>query len=55
MSASKIHNILKKKDPKTFENISQMTINGWIERPVDGSRPQWTDQALAMVEAGKHQ
>jgi hypothetical protein len=35
MSASMIRNWLQKKDPRVFGNISQTTINEWINRTGD--------------------
>ena len=44
MSASMIRNWLQKKDPRVFGNISQTTINEWINRT--GDQPKWSENAL---------
>lgn len=53
MSSTKIRDVLKLRDMKTFGTISRGTIDGWIDRT--GDRPRWSDNALKLAEKGNEQ
>jgi hypothetical protein len=50
MSPSEIVNILKKRNPETFERLSQTTVNEWIDTTGDCLR--WKDTTLAKIIQG---
>jgi hypothetical protein len=49
-STRAIERELKKKDPVTFKNFSQTTIDSWINR--SGDVPKWSEKTLARVKRG---
>lgn len=53
MSSHYIIQVLKQKDPVTFEHLSRGTVDGWIDR--SGSKPRWSDATLRRAEKGNHQ
>lgn len=53
MSATRICDVLKVKNPKTFGNIRVSTVDGWIDHT--GPKARWLDAAIGMAEKGNRQ
>lgn len=50
MRSSDIVRYLNRKYPELFDRLRYQTVERWIDR--SGSKPKWTEKALAMAEQG---
>jgi hypothetical protein len=49
-STRSIVDMLKKRDPETFQGLSRSTINRWIDRT--GDKPKWSERTLERIRRG---